>query len=204
MTSPVREPRRSEAEPLRIAIISGSARSPRNGPAVASWVATELGTRTDARLDLIDAGEVSFPTYAELSPGARRDEDALAIRIAAADGYVVVTPEYNHGYPASLKQLLDSYYREWMFKPAMLVSYGVSGGVLAAEQLRPVFAELHVATTRRVVAVTSPWERITNDVFTPSAAERDALAVAWNELRWWATALRLQRDREPFHSGGRP
>ncbi len=186
---------------LRFAIISGSARAHRIGPAVAAWVAAELRARSTARFDPIDAGMVEFPDYTELEPGAQR-EDELSARIAAADGYVVVTPEYNHGYPAALKQLIDSHYREWMFKPAMLVGYGVAGGVLAAEQLRPVFAELHVVTTRKVVAITAPWPRSADGILRPEPSERAALDTAWSELRWWAAALRSQRRQEPYRRDG--
>ena len=178
-------------------VISGSARGQRIGPAVADWVVGELRGLTSARIDLVDAGDVELPPHADLQPGAGGDGE-LARLIDAADAYVVVTPEYNHGYPAPLKQLIDGHYREWMFKPAALVSYGVSGGVLAAEQLRSVFSELHVVTTRKVVAISSPWSNLAGGRFAPGAGERNALAVAWSELRWWASALERQRTAHPY------
>jgi len=186
-------------DPPSFVVISGSARDQRIGPLLAEWVVGELQglAGEGARVELVDAGDVELPPHADLQPGVSAG-GGLARLIDAADGYVVVTPEYNHGYPASLKQLIDGHYREWMFKPAALVGYGVSGGVLAAEQLRSVFAELHVVTTRKVVAISSPWTRLAGGRFTPEPGERDALATAWSELRWWATALQRQRTLEPY------
>jgi NAD(P)H-dependent FMN reductase len=184
---------------MTFVVISGSARQDRVGPAVARWVCRDLRTMSGARLDLIDAGQALIPDYADLRPGAQRD-DELSARIAAADGYVVVTPEYNHGYPASLKQIIDSYYHEWMFKPAMLVCYGVSGGALAAEQLRCVFSELHVVTTRKAVTVSSPWGRVTDDTLVATGGERDSLGIACTELQWWASALRGPREQQPYQA----
>ena len=85
--------------------------------------------------------------------------DALRIRLAEADGFVVVTPEYNRSYPASLKKAIDQYNVEWRAKPVAFVSYGgISGGLRAVEHLRNVFAELHAVTVRTAVCVSELWK----------------------------------------------
>ena len=99
-----------------------------------------------------------------------------------------------------MKQIIDSYYREWMFKPAMLACYGVSGGALAAEQLRCVFSELHVVTTRKTVIVNAPWDRINEGMLVGTEVERASLSIAYTELQWWAAALRGPREQQPYHA----
>jgi len=113
---------------------------------------------------------------------------------------VVVTPEYNHGYPASLKHAMDSVYHEWKGKPVAFVSYGgIGGGIRAIEQLRQVFAELHTVTVRNTVSI--PMARL---AFDEHGAPREpvpleaAAAALLTELEWWAEALRRARATRRF------
>src|SRR5260370_35845557 len=79
--------------------------------------------------------------------------------MSKADAFVVVTPEYNHGYPGALKSLIDAVSAEWHAKPVAFVSYGgISGGLRAVEQLRQVFAELHTVTIRDSGSFAGAWE----------------------------------------------
>jgi NAD(P)H-dependent FMN reductase len=113
---------------------------------------------------------------------------------------VVVTPEYNHGYPAALKFVIDSAYAEWNGKPAGFVSYGgLAGGLRAVEQLRPVFAELHVVTMRDGVSFASPWSQLdeAGALKAPPDASK-AMATMLAQLRWWALALRTARLAAPY------
>ena len=101
-------------------------------------------------IDLIDLADVQLPPTHRAKPTP--EVDAFRVRLAAADAFVIVTPEYNHSYPASLKHAIDQGYIEWMAKPVGFVSYGGStGGVRAVEHLRNVFAELHATTIRDYV-----------------------------------------------------
>ena len=85
-------------------------------------------------------------------------------RLAAADAFVVVTPEYNHSYPAPVKTLIDWHFTEWQAKPVGFVSYGgMSGGLRAVEHLRGVFAELHAVTVRDTVSFHGAWDRFGPD-----------------------------------------
>ena len=101
-----------------------------------------------------------------IDPAAQSDDiggrawQSLQQALGLADAFVVVTPEYNHGYPAPLKELIDSVNAEWQAKPVAFVSYGgVSGGLRAVEQLRLVFAELHAVTIRDSVSFPGAWEQ---------------------------------------------
>ncbi|WP_229830857.1 NADPH-dependent FMN reductase [Actinoplanes ianthinogenes] len=162
------DPDQHSTEPLHLAVIAGSVRDQRMSRAVAEWAAFRAAT-DQVEVDLIDCAEADLPDDGALRPGGS-SPSGVAARIDAADAFLIVTPEYNHSYPAGLKRLIDWHYREWMFKPAAILSYGVQGGLLAAEHLRGVFAELHVVTTRRVVGLSRPWEHLGPVGFDPPAA----------------------------------
>lgn len=137
----------------RIAIVIASTRTGRFGPTVANWFADQVRQRDDVDVDLLDLAEAQLPeVLADDGPAPRAVRD-LAPWLAAADAFVVVTPEYNHSFPAPLKTAVDWFYDEWQAKPVAFVSYGgISGGLRAVEQLRLVFAELHAMTIRDTVS----------------------------------------------------
>ncbi|WP_171164949.1 NADPH-dependent FMN reductase [Streptomyces sp. I05A-00742] len=190
--------------PLRIAVLSGSTREGRFGPVVADWVMSHLAGRDDMEADLIDLVETPlptvFPAFGGPAPeGAGELLAAVSPRLAAADGFVVVTPEYNHSFPASLKNAIDWHNREWHAKPVSFVSYGGrSGGLRAVEQLRLVLAELNAATLRDTVSF-----QLSDGPFDadgrPTDPRSDAAAKSQlDQLAWWAHALRDARRRSPY------
>jgi NAD(P)H-dependent FMN reductase len=184
--------------PARLALISASVRGERMGRVLADWAATRTAAALPgSALDLIDLAECDLPDDGLLQPGGGR-RSMIADRIEAADGYVIVTPEYNHSYPAGLKRAIDWHYREWMFKPATVLSYGVQGGLLAGEHLRGVFAELHVVTTRRTVGLATPWNDLGPAGYTPADDVGKAFDLALGELGWWAETLRTARRERPY------
>jgi NAD(P)H-dependent FMN reductase len=126
---------------------------------------------------------------------------ALAPRLAAADAFAVVTPEYNQSFPAPLKTAIDWYYDEWKAKPVALISYGrESGGLNAAAQLRQVFAELHAVTVRDGISLPCYWEQFAADGSWPKATAdcNTAVKTTLDQLSWWALALREARARRPY------
>ena len=171
--------------PFRLAVIIGSTRQGRLGPAVASWFTDQAATRDDVAVDLIDLAAAGAP---------------IGPRLATADAFVVVTPEYNHSFPAPLKQVLDAFSVEWQAKPAAFVSYGgISGGLRAVEQLRQVFAELHVVTIRDSVSVHGVWSHVGPDGrLIEDAARAGAARAMLQRLVWWARALRTARLATPY------
>lgn len=180
-------------DPLHIAVIVGSTREGRFAPTVARWFVGEARRRDDLELDVIDLADLELPAVMP----ARRDEalDRYAARIDRADAYVVITPEYNHGYPAALKHAIDLCHGEWRNKAAGFVSYGgMAGGLRAVEQLRQVFAELHVATVRDGVSFHLVGGRF-DEHGRPYDAEgvNQAVTTMLDQLAWWAAALRTAR-----------
>jgi NAD(P)H-dependent FMN reductase len=124
------------------------------------------------------------------------DVRAYAERIDRADAFVVVTPEYNHSYPAGLKQAIDLVHAPWRRKPVGFVSYGgMSGGLRAVEHLRTVFAELHATTVRDVVSFHMAWQQFGADGEPRDPTACDAAAKKLlDDLVWWAAALRTARQ----------
>ena len=179
--------------PLRLAVIIGSNREGRFAPVVARWLVREIERRNDFEVDVIDLVDIELPSVfpQHAGPAIR----AYAERIDRADAYVVVTPEYNHGYPAALKQAIDLVHTEWRDKPVGFVSYGgVSGGLRAVEQLRQVFAELHVVSVRDTVSFHMAWQLFdeSGEVRDPTPCSQAATTML-DDLAWWGQALRAAR-----------
>lgn len=165
---------------------------------MAEWAVGEILNHGGFSIDVIDPA-VDGPA-AQPKDSATADARSLLQRVAAADAFVVVTPEYNHGYPAPLKSLIDSVGAEWYAKPVAFVSYGgVSGGLRAVEQLRLVFAELHAVTIRDSVSFASAWEQFDADgaLRNPERAQR-SIEMLLERLNWWAVALRNARAARPY------
>ncbi|GGK57259.1 NADPH-dependent FMN reductase [Nocardia camponoti] len=182
--------------PLRLEVIVASTRPERFAPTVAKWFVGAASERDEFDVGVIDLADFDLPTtLAETD-----DTAAFRQRIADADAIVVVTSEYNHGYPASLKAALDSVKHEWRAKPIGFVSYGgLSGGLRAVEQLRQVVAELHMVSMRESVSFAQAKRRF--DKATGATNDDAAIDAAWRmlgQLSWWATALRAARSVEPY------
>ncbi|NIH78944.1 NADPH-dependent FMN reductase [Amycolatopsis viridis] len=185
---------------LDVAVIVGSTREGRFGPVVARWFAKQASAHGGYRLDVIDLAEANLP--AALSGQVTDEVRAISERLERADAFVVVTPEYNHSYPASLKTLLDWHGTQWQAKPVAFVSYGgLSGGLRAVEHLRPVFAELHATTIRETVSFHGAWGQFDDqgELVSPDAATAAAKALL-DQLSWWAHALRDARRVRPYAS----
>nr|WP_079122865.1 NAD(P)H-dependent oxidoreductase [Streptomyces abyssalis] len=193
---------------LRLAVIIGSVREGRFGPVVSEWFAQEARNHGAYDVDVIDLAEaehelpVAFPEFDKpLPPAVKAVHSALSRRLEAADAFVVVTPEYNHSFPAPLKNTIDWFHAEWQAKPAGFVSYGgMAGGQRAVEHLRQVFAELHAVTVRDTLSFHMAWER-----FDESGRPRDEGSTAAAEgmlrqLEWWGSALREARAKSPYGS----
>ena len=184
--------------PLRLAIIVGSTREGRRGGHVGRWFADVARQRPDLDVDVIDLDGLDLPRR---HPRERNAEvRAFAARVDAADAFVIVTPEYNHSYPASLKQAIDLAKREWFAKPVGFVSYGGrAGGVLAVEHLRGVFAELHAVTMRDLVALQMIGRQLdeAGELTNPEGPEMAAKTML-DQLAWWARTLRDGRATRPY------
>lgn len=197
------------ARRLTLAVVLGSAREGRFGPVVSSWLIDQVEQHSLFDVDLVDVAETPLPLSLPPSSEALRDTAsrpadlvALAGRLAAADAFAIVTPEYNHSFPASLKHLIDWHFTEWQAKPVGFVSYGgYGGGIRAVEQLRLVFAELHAVTVRDTVTFDRFWGRFDANGALPDADEaHQAAKVLLDQLAWWAAGLRAARQAAPYRA----
>lgn len=176
---------------LKVALIIGSVRPERFAPVVARWTAERITAHGGLDLDVLDLADFDLPVGLD----GTGDADALRARIDAADAFVVVTPEYNHGYPGYLKIAIDTAVEEWAGKPLAFVSYGgLAGGARSVEQLRPVFAELQVVTVREAILFPGVWERFdaSGALVDPHRYQRAAASML-DQLTWWGTRLRAAR-----------
>ena len=163
----------------KFVLIIGSVREGRIGPAVAEWFLHHMRSR-EADFEVID---LAHPTGTKISTV-----------LESADGFVVVTPEYNHSYPGELKILIDAHREEWKKKPVTFVSYGgVSGGLRAVEHLRAVFAELYSVGTRGGVVIHAPWDHLVDGRLELDHAAVASAGVVMDELVWWAELLKSAR-----------
>jgi NAD(P)H-dependent FMN reductase len=189
--------------PLNLAVIIGSVRDGRFGPVVADWFVSRI--EDPFVVDVIDLAEVKLPLNLPSfggRPSAATAEvlEELTPRLEKADAFVVITPEYNHSYPASLKNLIDWHFTQWQAKPVAFVSYGgQSGGRHAIDHLRHVFAELHAMTLRDTVSITKYFEQFGQDGRPIDPTELDAAAkTLLIQLEWWTRALGEAREKRPF------
>lgn len=183
------------AAPLRLEVIVASVRPGRFAPTVADWFVRTA--RSDPRFDVgvIDLLHTPLPTDLSDTPEA----EAYRERLAAADAFVAVTSEYNHGYPAALKTALDIAKREWRAKPIGFVGYGgLSGGLRAIEQLRQVVAEIHMVSIRESVSFHQAKRAFGVDGETTDGAAIDAAERLLRQLDWWARHLREARAADPY------
>ncbi|MFI9330205.1 NADPH-dependent FMN reductase [Kitasatospora sp. NPDC052868] len=183
----------------KIGIILGSTRPNRNGEQVARWVLDIAARRTDARFELLDLRDHPLPHLDEPMPpslGRYQNEHTRqwAETIASFDGFVIVTPEYNHGIPGVLKNALDFLYAEWNNKAVGFVSYGGVGGVRAVEQLRLVAGELQLADVRQQVALSLITEFENYQVFKPGDYNVPALNTMIDQVIAWSAALAPLRE----------
>ncbi|BDZ48457.1 FMN reductase [Frondihabitans sucicola] len=178
----------------KIGIIIGSTRPGRNGKAVADWVYDRAVQRDDAEFELVDLRDFPLPHYDEEGSPARSTFDAdhavaWTNKVAEFDGFVFVTPEYNHSTSGVLKNALDYVYTEWNNKAAAFVSYGGAGGARAVEHLRLVASELEMATVRNQVALSLMTDFENFSRLAPAPYQLSQLDAALDQVVAWSAAL---------------
>lgn len=184
---------------LKIAIIVGSTRPGRKAEAVARWVHGLTAARGDAQYDVVDLADFDLPLLDESVPAmmgqyAHEHTRRWAATIAGYDGFVFVTPEYNHSTSGALKNALDFLGAEWANKAAGFVGYGSVGGARAVEHLRQIVGELQIADVRAAVALSlyTDFENFTT--FKPAPLHEGSVTAMLDQLVAWSGALATLRS----------
>jgi len=190
---------------LKIAVIIGATRDSRIGPKPARWIFDLAKKREELDVELVDLKDFNLPLFNEIATNfwaPSQDPKALAWqkKVGEFDGYIFVTPEYNHSVPAALKNALDQAYKEWVRKAAAYVGYGGVGGARAVEHLRLINIELQMAPVRSAVHIGGAdffkiLPRMGDQPM--SAIEETILPAAkdmLDQLIWWTKATRAARQ----------
>jgi NAD(P)H-dependent FMN reductase len=187
-----------------ISVIVGSTREGRFSEKPAHWILQHLKKRDGVDVRLLDLRDFPMPFFDQPAPPAAPGRPAYqnevvqrwTTAIAQSDGFVFVTPEYNYGPPAVLKNAIDWVYPEWKRKAACFVSYGSAGGVRSVQQLRETMIELQVAPIRSSVHIPAAtlWAHFQSGDVAAGLAELEAPAgVMIEDLLWWTEALKAAR-----------
>lgn len=193
---------------MNIKVIIGSTRDGRFGDKPATWIAGELAKEADVNVEILDLRDYNLPFFNEsvspsykTAPYSHPEVARFTAKIAEGDGFVLVTPEYNHGPSAVLKNALDWVYQEWNHKPVAFVAYGSVGGARAVEQLRLHAVGLQMACVRNAVHFNG--EQYFPVLFGQTPAEElfntigaKAAPAMIKELLWWTKALKDARAHQ--------
>lgn len=142
----------------KLQLIIGSTRQHRLSPVLAAWIQTQAAKQADIELEVIDLKQVNLPFFDEptspsMGAGTSPAAVAWAAKIAEGDASLILTPEYNAGYPAPLKNAIDYLKSEWKNRPIAIISYGYGGGLSSAAQLKQVFNRLGSTVVDSGVAI---------------------------------------------------
>lgn len=184
----------------------GSTRQGRFVEQPAKWIFEKLKEKEGVEAELIDLRNWPLPFFDEpVSPGMmglmKKDyvselAKKWAKKIGEADGYLIVTPEYNHGYPAVLKNAIDYVYNEWNNKPVAFMSYGGSaGGTRSVQQLRQVAIELQMVPIRNGVHIPMYWTQMDGEGKLKMDPYKESAENMLTQLISWTTSLKTTREK---------
>lgn len=188
---------------LKIGVILGSTRDTRFADKPAKWFMQLANAREDMAFELLDLRDYDLPFFNEVASNIAaptQNEEGLRWqkKIAEFDGYVLITPEYNHAPPAVLKNALDYAYVEWVKKPVAFVGYGAVGAARAVEQLRLIVANMQMAPITASVHIQG------GDFMEVAQGHKELddlnylpplVTTMLDELAWWSTALKEAREK---------
>ncbi len=193
---------------LKIAVIIGSVRPNRFADTPAGWIAGQAKKLPGAQVEVIDLKDYPMPFFDEPMGPSLLDKHyshdtvkKFSATIDAADAFIMVTPEYNHGTSGVLKNALDQLFPEWNRKAVAFVSYGSTGGARAVEHLRQVVAELEMVSIRSAVLIPGStlfpimMGKAEWNAETEAGLQQNADKML-GELVWWATALKTAREQQ--------
>lgn len=184
-------------------IITASTRPGRKGPALANWILEIAKKHTEFSIELLDLAVINLPfmdepNHPRLQNYTKEHSKKWSATIAAADAFIFVTPEYNFGYPAPLKNALDFLYNEWAYKPVGFVSYGgIAGGTRSMQAIKQVITAMNMVPV--LAAVNIPFfTKYIDEQNKFNADERinKAAEGMLKELLKWTEALQQMRNKK--------
>lgn len=157
-----------------IGVIVGSTRPGRIGPSITKWILQSVTARDNLQFEVIDLKEWDLPLLNEPEMPAtelyaNEKTRQWSEKIKSKDGFIFVTPQYNWGYPAALKNAVDYLMKEWANKPAVIASYAYRGGGKAADQFRQVTMGLRLKTVETMPAI-----NLVKNMFNEDGAVKDS------------------------------
>ena len=186
---------------FNIAVIYGSVRTERQGIKGAKFIVNQLKQRNH-QVTLIDAKEANLPfldkMYKEYDEGeAPENIDKVGKQLAEADGFVIVSGEYNHSIPPALKNVLDHYQKEYYFKPSAIATYsaGSFGGARVSVHLRAITAELGMSSIPSMFAMSAVQKSFDEDGNAIEEAYNKRVTRFLDEFEWYLAALKNQREQ---------
>ncbi|HEX5109009.1 MAG TPA: NAD(P)H-dependent oxidoreductase, partial [Vicinamibacterales bacterium] len=194
-------PPTSDMSKLKIKVIVASTRANRFSEKPASVIFEAAQKREELDVELIDLRDYPLPFFEEPAPPGLQGKDNYPkpaimkwrAKVVDGDGFIICTPEYNHGYPAVLKNALDYVYYDWSRKPVAFVSWGGGGGTRGVEQLRLVTIELDMVPLRWAVHIPNPWF-IKDASELKTEANLQATSAMLDHLTWWTRSLKNARQ----------
>jgi NAD(P)H-dependent FMN reductase len=186
---------------MRIAIIIGSTRPGRKAEVVAKWVYEIAQKRSDAEFEVVDIKDFNLPLLDEpmsamMGQYTHQHTKEWSAKIGSFDGYVFVTPEYNHATSGALKNAIDFLYHEWVNKAAGFVGYGGASGVRAVENLRLIMGELQIADVKAQVGLSLFTDFVDFTVFKPVPQHEKSVYAMLDQVIAWAGALKSLREKQ--------
>ncbi len=184
----------------KLKIIIGSTRPGRKGAAIANWIFDIAKQHREFETELVDLAEINLPFLDEphhpiLQKYEHQHTKDWSSLINGADAFIFVSPEYNYGYSAPLKNAIDYLFKEWQYKPVAFVSYGgVAAGTRAVQAIKQVVTALKMVPVTEAVNIPFFTKYINEDeIFTGDAAMEATANSMMTELLKWAEALKPLR-----------
>jgi len=184
---------------INLKIIIASTRPGRKGPLLADWIYEKASEHAEFSVEMIDLAKVNLPFFDEphhprLQQYTHQHTKDWSAKIASADAFILVTPEYNYGFPATIKNAIDFLYHEWRHKPIGFVSYGgIAGGTRCVQMLKLTLTALDMVPLTAAVNVPFFTQYIINEKFEGTEDHQKMAAGLLSELKRWAVSLSALR-----------
>jgi NAD(P)H-dependent FMN reductase len=185
---------------INLKIIIASTRPGRKGPLLADWIYQKATSHEEFEIEMIDLAEINLPfmdepNHPRLKQYTHQHTKDWSSKIGSADAFILVTPEYNYGFPATIKNAIDFLYNEWRHKPIGFLSYGgIAGGIRCIQLLKPVLGALDMVPLTAAVNVPFFTKFIRDNKFEATEDHNKMADSLFTELKKWSQLLKHMRS----------